>query len=206
MFSRHSIHADSDKIVIKFRVNYYAGKIHLNRISILCVYSRLGYFLLPDEAKSWHNIRTANVIYTISKQESFTILVTPKNFLKDLRNLEHYVGMEDMIKAALVALATFSLVQYKHLQHHAQHRLPTFQLIFVHVIESLVFVPVCTHICNGPVPGPKILIKDWASLRPIWQRHRVSLHLFYKKRCSLPFASYKNLTEALQRIPGDQKP
>lgn len=29
------------------------------------------------------------------------------------------------------------------LQHHAQHRLPTFQLIFVHVIESLVFVPVC---------------------------------------------------------------
>ncbi|KAG5384618.1 hypothetical protein IGI04_036088 [Brassica rapa subsp. trilocularis] len=92
------------------------------------------------------------------------------------------------------------------LQHHAQHQLPTFQLIFVHVIESLVFVPVCTHICNGPVPGPKILIKDWASLRPIWQRHRVSLHLFYKKRCSLPFASYKNLTEALQRIPGDQKP
>lgn len=28
------------------------------------------------------------------------------------------------------------------LQHHARHRLPTFQLIFVHVIESLVFVPV----------------------------------------------------------------
>ncbi|KAH9685622.1 Membralin-like protein [Citrus sinensis] len=28
------------------------------------------------------------------------------------------------------------------LQHHAQHRLPTFQLIFVHVIESLVFVPI----------------------------------------------------------------
>ncbi|WZY86990.1 hypothetical protein YC2023_033374 [Brassica napus] len=158
---------------------------------LVVIHANYGYFLLPDEAKSWHNIRTANVIYTISKQESFTILVTPKNFLKDLRNLEHYVGMEDMIKAALVALATFSLVQYKHLQHHAQHRLPTFQLIFVHVIESLVFVPVCTHICNGPVPGPKILIKDWASLRPIWQRHRVSLHLFYKKRCSLPFASYK---------------
>ncbi|WZY86977.1 hypothetical protein YC2023_033361 [Brassica napus] len=38
------------------RVNYYAGKIHLNRISILC-----GYFLLPDEAKSRHNIRTANL-------------------------------------------------------------------------------------------------------------------------------------------------
>lgn len=28
------------------------------------------------------------------------------------------------------------------LQHHARHHLPTFQLIFVHVIESLVFVPV----------------------------------------------------------------
>ncbi|KAK4486027.1 hypothetical protein RD792_008689 [Penstemon davidsonii] len=28
------------------------------------------------------------------------------------------------------------------LHHHARHRLPTFQLIFVHVIESLVFVPV----------------------------------------------------------------
>ncbi|KAG9439459.1 hypothetical protein H6P81_019624 [Aristolochia fimbriata] len=28
------------------------------------------------------------------------------------------------------------------LQHHARHRLPTFQLVFVHVIESLVFVPI----------------------------------------------------------------
>ncbi|XP_058106890.1 membralin-like protein At1g60995 isoform X2 [Magnolia sinica] len=28
------------------------------------------------------------------------------------------------------------------LQHHARYRLPTFQLIFVHVIESLVFVPI----------------------------------------------------------------
>ncbi|XP_008224597.1 PREDICTED: uncharacterized protein LOC103324328 [Prunus mume] len=28
------------------------------------------------------------------------------------------------------------------LQHHARHQLPTFQLIFVHVIESLVFVPI----------------------------------------------------------------
>ncbi|XP_078428731.1 S3 self-incompatibility locus-linked pollen protein isoform X2 [Wolffia australiana] len=28
------------------------------------------------------------------------------------------------------------------LQHHARHNLPTFQLIFVHVIESLVFVPI----------------------------------------------------------------
>ncbi|XP_010923757.1 membralin-like protein At1g60995 isoform X2 [Elaeis guineensis] len=28
------------------------------------------------------------------------------------------------------------------LQHHARHQLPTFQLIFAHVIESLVFVPI----------------------------------------------------------------
>ncbi|KAG2536255.1 hypothetical protein PVAP13_9NG177146 [Panicum virgatum] len=28
------------------------------------------------------------------------------------------------------------------LQHHARHQLPTFQLIFVHVIESLVFAPI----------------------------------------------------------------
>lgn len=39
-----------------------------------------------------------------------------------------------------VWISIFFAVQ---LQHHAQHRLPTFQLIFVHVIESLVFVPVC---------------------------------------------------------------
>ncbi|KAL6518437.1 hypothetical protein OROGR_018939 [Orobanche gracilis] len=31
---------------------------------------------------------------------------------------------------------------FLQLQHHARHRLPTFQLIFVHVIESLVFVPI----------------------------------------------------------------
>ena len=37
------------------------------------------------------------------------------------------------------------LVFTVQLQHHARHRLPTFQLIFVHVIESLVFVPVSTH-------------------------------------------------------------
>lgn len=38
---------------------------------------------------------------------------------------------------------TFSASHFTvQLQHHAQHRLPTFQLIFVHVIESLVFVPV----------------------------------------------------------------
>jgi prepilin signal peptidase PulO-like enzyme (type II secretory pathway) len=28
------------------------------------------------------------------------------------------------------------------LQHHARHRLPTYRLIFLHVVESLVFVPI----------------------------------------------------------------
>ncbi|MCE3050413.1 hypothetical protein HAX54_047143 [Datura stramonium] len=37
------------------------------------------------------------------------------------------------------------------LQHHARHRLPTFQLIFVHVIESLVFVPPPSEEINGTV-------------------------------------------------------
>ncbi|PRQ23865.1 hypothetical protein RchiOBHm_Chr6g0266101 [Rosa chinensis] len=38
------------------------------------------------------------------------------------------------------------------LQHHARHQLPTFQLIFVHVIESLVFVPVSIHPFGLPLP------------------------------------------------------
>ena len=37
---------------------------------------------------------------------------------------------------------SFCILISVQLQHHARHRLPTFQLIFVHVIESLVFVPV----------------------------------------------------------------
>ncbi|GMP50106.1 hypothetical protein CsSME_00016854 [Camellia sinensis var. sinensis] len=40
----------------------------------------------------------------------------------------------------------FSQIISVQLQHHARHRLPTFQLIFVHVIESLVFVPVSVYI------------------------------------------------------------
>lgn len=39
-------------------------------------------------------------------------------------------------------ILTCSQITAVQLQHHARHRLPTFQLIFVHVIESLVFVPV----------------------------------------------------------------
>lgn len=41
-----------------------------------------------------------------------------------------------------VVLSEISTVQ---LQHHALHRLPTYRLIFIHVIESLVFVPVSIY-------------------------------------------------------------
>jgi hypothetical protein len=41
-----------------------------------------------------------------------------------------------------VVLSENSTVQ---LQHHALHRLPTYRLIFIHVIESLVFVPVSIY-------------------------------------------------------------
>ncbi|WMV24732.1 hypothetical protein MTR67_018117, partial [Solanum verrucosum] len=44
-----------------------------------------------------------------------------------------------MLKFTDISTVKICAVQ---LQHHARHRLPTFQLIFVHVIESLVFVPI----------------------------------------------------------------
>ena len=50
------------------------------------------------------------------------------------------------------------------LQYHARHRLPTFRLIFVHVIESLVFVPVSFspsliifYLCFFPLIGRSTL-------------------------------------------------
>nr|VDD09245.1 unnamed protein product [Brassica oleracea] len=38
------------------------------------------------------------------------------------------------------------------------------------------------HICNAPVPSPKISLRKWDSLRPIWQGPRVSLPPFPIKR------------------------
>lgn len=155
-----------------------------------------GYFLLPEAAKSQHNIQTINV--TISAQNpcfgnrwqqllinSFvgydtilmnSLLSSPGhgylyNFqTREFFDLSH--GHEPsegsarfgdyfvtkcgvLIMSLFVFFTTTMSVSFTlretqsrmlkftvQLQHHARHQLPTFQLIFVHVIESLVFVPI----------------------------------------------------------------
>ncbi|KAL0915738.1 hypothetical protein M5K25_013192 [Dendrobium thyrsiflorum] len=155
-----------------------------------------GYFLLPEGAKSQHNIQTVNV--TISAQNpcfgnrwkqllinSFvgydtilmnSLLSSPGlgylyNFqTREFFDLSHgYEPSEGsarfgdyfvtkcgvLIMSLFVFFTTTMSVSFTlretqsrmlkftvQLQHHARHQLPTFQLIFVHVIESLVFVPI----------------------------------------------------------------
>ncbi|WOL12261.1 hypothetical protein Cni_G21027 [Canna indica] len=155
-----------------------------------------GYFLLPEGAKSRHNIRTVNV--TISAQSSCfgnrwqqllinsfvgydTILVNSllnspgHGYLYNFQTKEFYdlsYGQEAsdgptrfgdyfvtkcgvLIMSLFVFFTTTMSVSFTlretqsrmlrftvQLQHHARNHLPTFQLIFVHVIESLVFVPI----------------------------------------------------------------
>ena len=67
--------------------------------------------------------------------------------LMDTRiEVAHYEGAT-INQASSCTYLKFPFCQFiaVQLQHHARHRLPTFQLIFVHVIESLVFVPVSIH-------------------------------------------------------------
>ncbi|GAB2211704.1 hypothetical protein Drorol1_Dr00025037 [Drosera rotundifolia] len=154
-----------------------------------------GYFLLPDDAKAHHNIRTANI--SVSARHSCfgnrwqqllinrvvgydTILMNSLlnspgqgylyNFqTKEFYNLsfahepskgssrgDYFVTKCGVLMMSLFVFFTttmsvsFTLRETQtrmlkftvQLQHHARHRLPTFQLIFVHVIESLVFVPI----------------------------------------------------------------
>ncbi|XP_020570894.1 membralin isoform X2 [Phalaenopsis equestris] len=155
-----------------------------------------GYFLLPEGAKSQHNIRTVNV--TLSAQNpcfgnrwkqllinSFvgydTILMNSllnspgHGYLYNFQSREFFDlshGHEPsegsarfgdyfvtkcgvLIMSLFVFFTTTMSVSFTlretqsrmlkftvQLQHHARHQLPTFQLIFVHVIESLVFVPI----------------------------------------------------------------
>ncbi|CBI23782.3 unnamed protein product, partial [Vitis vinifera] len=155
-----------------------------------------GYFLLPEEAKSRHNIRTVNI--SISAHHSCfgnrwqqllinrfvgydTILInsllnTPgQGYLynyqtKEFYNLSYASELPEgsarfgdylvtkcgvLMMSLFVFFTTTMSVSFTlretqtrmlkftvQLQHHARHRLPTFQLIFVHVIESLVFVPI----------------------------------------------------------------
>ncbi|KAJ1435017.1 Membralin [Sesbania bispinosa] len=155
-----------------------------------------GYFLLPESAKSHHNIRTVNV--SISAWHSCfgnrwqqllinrfvgydTILINSllsspgQGYLYNYQTKEFYnlsyaqeapegparFGDYFVTKCGVLMMSLFvfftttmsvsftlretqtRMLKFTvQLQHHARHRLPTFQLIFVHVIESLVFVPI----------------------------------------------------------------
>ncbi|XWS40036.1 hypothetical protein CRYUN_Cryun18bG0105600 [Craigia yunnanensis] len=155
-----------------------------------------GYFLLPEVAKSQHNIRTINISISarhpcfgnrwqqllINRFVGYdTILMNSLlhqpgqgylyNFqTKEFYNLSYAQGLPDgsarfgdylvtkcgvLMMSLFVFFTTTMSVSFTlretqtrmlkftvQLQHHARHRLPTFQLIFVHVIESLVFVPI----------------------------------------------------------------
>ncbi|KAG8383331.1 hypothetical protein BUALT_Bualt04G0001400 [Buddleja alternifolia] len=155
-----------------------------------------GYFLLPEEARSKHNISTMNI--SISARHSCfgnrwqqllinrlvgydTILMNSlldspgQGYLYNYQTKEFYnltyaheqpensakVGDYLVTKCGVLMMSLFvfftttmsvsftlretqtRMLKFTvQLQHHARHRLPTFQLIFVHVIESLVFVPI----------------------------------------------------------------
>lgn len=155
-----------------------------------------GYFLLPEGAKSRHNIRTVNISISawhscfgnrwqqllINKFVGYdTILMNSllnspgQGYLYNYQTKEYYnltyaheppegpVQFGDylvtkcgvLLMSLFVFFTTTMSVSFTlretqtrmlkftvQLQHHARHRLPTFQLIFVHVIESLVFVPI----------------------------------------------------------------
>uniref|UniRef100_A0A1J3ITV7 Membralin n=1 Tax=Noccaea caerulescens TaxID=107243 RepID=A0A1J3ITV7_NOCCA len=155
-----------------------------------------GYFLLPDEAKSRHNIRTANVSISarhpcfgnrwqqllINRVVGYDTIImnslqnsAGQGYLYNFQTREFYnlsysqelsegsaqFGDYLVTKCGVLMMSLFvfftttmsvsftlretqtRMLKFTvQLQHHAQHRLPTFQLIFVHVIESLVFVPI----------------------------------------------------------------
>ncbi|KAM0948656.1 putative membralin [Dioscorea sansibarensis] len=98
------------------------------------------------------------VTFITTKQRSSMILVMGMNHQKELQGLEVYYFVTKcgvLIMSLFVFFTTTMSVSFTlretqsrmlrftvQLQHHARHRLPTFQLIFVHVIESLVFVPI----------------------------------------------------------------
>ncbi|KAK4254384.1 hypothetical protein QN277_009774 [Acacia crassicarpa] len=155
-----------------------------------------GYFLLPESAKSRHNIHTMNISISarhpclgnrwqqllINRVVGYdTILMNSlltssgQGYLYNYQTKEFYnlsyaqappegparFGDYLVTKCGVLMMSLFvfftttmsvsftlretqtRMLKFTvQLQHHAQHRLPTFQLIFVHVIESLVFVPI----------------------------------------------------------------
>ncbi|XP_038684800.1 membralin-like protein At1g60995 isoform X2 [Tripterygium wilfordii] len=155
-----------------------------------------GYFLLPEAAKSQHNIRTINIsisarhscfgnrwqqllinrvvgydtilmnsllnspgqgyLYNYQTREFYNLSYTHEPAQGPARFGDYLVTKCGVLMMSLFVFFTttmsvsFTLRETQtrmlkftvQLQHHARHRLPTFQLIFVHVIESLVFVPI----------------------------------------------------------------
>ncbi|KAL5731550.1 hypothetical protein ACHQM5_004269 [Ranunculus cassubicifolius] len=155
-----------------------------------------GYFLLPEGAKSQHNIHTVNISISarhpcfgnrwqqllINRFVGYdtilmnSLLSSPgKGYLYNYQTKEFYdlsyahdstegstqfgdylvTKCGVLIMSLFVFFTTTMSVSFTlretqtrmlkftvQLEHHARHRLPTFQLIFVHVIESLVFVPI----------------------------------------------------------------
>ncbi|KAG6394603.1 hypothetical protein SASPL_145192 [Salvia splendens] len=155
-----------------------------------------GYFLLPEEARSRHGIRTINISISarhncfgnrwqqllINRVVGYdTILMNSllnspgQGYLFNYQTKEFYnltyaheqpessakFGDYLVTKCGVLMMSLFvfftttmsvsftlretqtRMLKFTvQLQHHARHRLPTFQLIFVHVIESLVFVPI----------------------------------------------------------------
>ncbi|KAF8093335.1 hypothetical protein N665_0384s0022 [Sinapis alba] len=182
------------------KVNYYAVQWLERRTQefepIYLYTMEKGYFLLPDEAKSRHNIRTANVSIsarhpcfgnrwqqlTINRVVGYDTIImnslqnsAGQGYLYNFQTREYYnlsysqelsegssqFGDYLVTKCGVLMMSLFvfftttmsvsftlretqtRMLKFTvQLQHHAQHRLPTFQLIFVHVIESLVFVPI----------------------------------------------------------------
>ncbi|CAN6584530.1 unnamed protein product [Malus baccata var. baccata] len=154
-----------------------------------------GYFLLPESARSRHNIRAVNIsisarhscfgnrwqqllinrfvgydtilinsllsspgqgyLYNFQTKELFNISYAQEPPQGPARFGDYLVTKCGVLMMSIFVFFTttmsvsFTLRETQtrmlkftvQLQHHARHQLPTFQLIFVHVIESLVFVP-----------------------------------------------------------------
>ncbi|KAI3450950.1 hypothetical protein Pfo_007615 [Paulownia fortunei] len=155
-----------------------------------------GYFLLPEEARSKHSIRTINIsisarhscfgnrwqqllinrlvgydtilmnsllnspglgyLYNYQTKEFYNLTYAHEQPESSAKFGDYLVTKCGVLMMSLFVFFTttmsvsFTLRETQtrmlkftvQLQHHARHRLPTFQLIFVHVIESLVFVPI----------------------------------------------------------------
>lgn len=199
-------------IHLNIDINKYLRLLHLDKINSLAAHwlesrsntfeptylytMEKGYFLLPERAKSQHNIRTVNI--SISARDSCfgnrwqqllinrlvgydTILMNSllnspgQGYLYNYQSKEFYnltyaheqpegsarFGDYFATKCGVLMMSLFvfftttmsvsftlretqtRMLKFTvQLQHHALHRIPTFQLIFVHVIESLVFVPI----------------------------------------------------------------